>query len=104
MDEEPDMGTEVDPSQLAAMALLARGLHPCIVEIDSEGREVDRWGRVVARLGRADVAAPSFTHITEAHFEQRASTKESPLKVLMTGLVALALVLVAPAACRPRGS
>jgi hypothetical protein len=49
VEEERDMGTEVDPSQLAAMALLARGLHPCIVEVDEEGREVDKWGRIVRR-------------------------------------------------------
>ena len=48
MDAERDTGTEVDPSQLAAMALLARGLHPCIVEVDEEGREVDKWGNFVA--------------------------------------------------------
>ena len=50
MDEERDAGTEVDPSQLAAMALLARGLDPCIVELDSEGRETRDSGHLVQQL------------------------------------------------------
>jgi hypothetical protein len=46
---ERDTGTVVTDDQLWAIALLERGLSPCIVELDEQGREHDRWGNVVDR-------------------------------------------------------
>lgn len=44
---EPEGGWVVTEYEKWAIARLKRGLDPCTVWVDEQGREVDKWGCVV---------------------------------------------------------
>ncbi len=44
----PEGGYLISEQERWMMRVLERGLDPCMIVLDEQGREVDKWGNVVA--------------------------------------------------------